>query len=223
MEKESALNQTNTSPSVPRPVLPKFRPPNSLLWFSRRLGQAATRPVSGVRNLIKHDFALPSAEQLFGTSNPLSVRSWRKDNDKNQSSREKLRSLAARSHEIIAQATTVFPFTLFPDTVTLDRTKVTIRRRDFFWSENVVSIRIEDVLNATVATDLLFGSLNVASRVMNSTDHYQLRFFRKAEAMHLKHLIQGYVIAQHNKIDVEHLDKEALIETLQELGHDGKH
>ena len=32
---------------------------------------------------------------------------------------------------------TVFPITLFPDTVTVDRTKVTITK-DFFWSSDVI-------------------------------------------------------------------------------------
>jgi hypothetical protein len=33
-------------------------------------------------------------------------------------------------------------------------------------------------------------------------------------------MIQGYVIAQHNKIDTAHLSRKELIDTLIELGHD---
>lgn len=142
----------------------------------------------------------------------------RKRRDDEQS--ESLQQLVERSHEKLARVTTVFPFTLFRDTVIVDRTKVTIIQRTFFWSEDVVSIRIEDVLNATVGTTLIFGSLNIASRVMNSTDHYRIKFFWKNDAMHLKHLIQGYVIAQHNNIQISHLSKDELIKTLLELGDD---
>ena len=222
MEEESALKRTNSQPLVPRP---KFRTPSAFLRISRRIGQAATRPVAGVKTFIKkREFAWPTAQQLLGTNGPAQSNTGTGNTltAPQSTSREDLRSIAERSHEVIAQATTVFPFVLFPDTVTLDRTKVTIYKKNFFWSEDVVSIRIEDVLNATAGTNLIFGSLNVSSRVMNSTDHYLIKFLWKNDALHLKHLIQGYVIAQHNNIQVTHLPKEELIATLKELGHDGR-
>jgi hypothetical protein len=102
----------------------------------------------------------------------------------------------------------------------VDRTKVTITRRDFFWSSDVMSFRIEDVLNVAASTGPLFGSLTIASRVMSSVDHFKITNFWRSDAIKLKQIIQGYVIAQHNKIDTAHLDKRDLIETLMELGHD---
>lgn len=131
-----------------------------------------------------------------------------------------LKKAVQQAHEVLARANTVFPVTLFPDTVLVDRTKVTIIRRNFFWSEDVMSIRIEDVLNVSASVGPLFGSLTIASRVMSTTDHFQINHFWREDASHLKHIIQGYVIAQHNNIDTAHLSKSELIETLQELGHD---
>jgi len=221
VEDESALERTTSKTLIPRP---KFRTPRSLQWLSRHIGQVATRPAQGVRTLMKKEIVLPTAQQLLGTNKPLGSRGRRdaSDDGYRPDTREELRSIAERSHEVIAQATTVFPFVLFPDTVTLDRTKVTIYKKNFFWSEDVVSIRIEDVLNATAGTNMIFGSLNVSSRVMNSTDHYLIKFLWKQDALLLKHLIQGYVIAQHNDIKVTHLPKAELIDTLKELGHDGR-
>ena len=60
----------------------------------------------------------------------------------------------------------------------------------------------------------------VSSRVMNSTDHYEVNYLWRKDAIALKHIIQGYVIAQHNNIDVSHLKKDELIKTLIELGTD---
>lgn len=131
-----------------------------------------------------------------------------------------LKKIVAQSHEILMSANTVFPFTLFPDTITVDRTKITITRRDFFWSSDVMSIRIEDVLNVAANTGPLFGSLTIASRVMSTVDHFKINLFWRSDAIQLKHMIQGYVIAQHNKIDTAHLSKKELIDTLVELGHD---
>lgn len=133
---------------------------------------------------------------------------------------ENLKKIVKQSHEVLATANTVFPITLFPDTVVVDRTKVTITRRDFFWSSDVMSIRIEDVLNVSASVGPLFGSLTVASRVMSTIDHFKINYFWRNDAIHLKHIIQGYVIAQHNNLDTAHLSKEELVKTLKELGHD---
>lgn len=131
-----------------------------------------------------------------------------------------LQKIIEQSHEILASANTVFPITLFPDTVFVDRTKVTIIRRDFFWSSDTMSIRIEDVLNVSATLGPLFGSLTIASRVMSTIDHFQINHFWRSDAIRLKHIIQGYVIAQHNKIDIAHLSKDELVKTLVEIGHD---
>lgn len=219
MDEELRLEPVRLDP----PTAPRFRPYYSLLWFSRRLGKVAARPMTHVKANVKEaltkERTLPTKEQLLGTATPLNDLRRKPKPQKDEPS-ETLQNIVEKSHEILAEATTIFPFKLFPDTVVVDRTKVTIIKRNFFWSEDVVSIRIEDVLNATSGVDLFFGSLNVSSRVMNSTDHYQIKFLWKRDAMHLKHLIQGYVIAQHNDIDVAHLSRDKLIETLCELGDD---
>lgn len=133
---------------------------------------------------------------------------------------EDLRNLVARSHETLASITTVFPFTLFPDTLLLDRTKITIIKRNFFFSSEIMSIRIEDILNVTSGIGPFFGSITIASRVLSSEDHFTINYFWRHDAVHMKHLIQGYVIAQHNGIDTKHLERRELLSTLNELGHD---
>lgn len=164
-----------------------------------------------------------SPESLFGSvipktsipSGPQVVSDrWTKEKERT------LKKTVSRSHEVLMTANTVFPITLFPDSVTLDRTKVTITRRDFFWSSNVLSIRIEDVLNVQVSVGPLFGSLTIASRVMSTVDHFQINHLWRSDAIRLKHIIQGYVIAQHNNIDTSHLNKKDLVNTLIELGQD---
>lgn len=135
--------------------------------------------------------------------------------------REGLQKIVRKSHQLLASAQTVIlPINLFPDSVTVDRTKVTITKRTFFWSSSVISIRIEDVLNIACSTGPIFGSLIISSRVMNSTDHYEIDYFWRKDALYLKQLIQGYVIAQHNQIETSHLKREELIDTLLDLGND---
>lgn len=130
-----------------------------------------------------------------------------------------LKKAVAHSKEVIISAKTVLPF-LFPHEIILDRTKVTIIKRNFFWSEDVISIRVEDILNVSVGVGPIFGSVTVASRVMSSIDHFKIDHFWRSDATRLKEILQGYLIARQNGLRTDHLDCEELASTLHELGRE---
>lgn len=175
--------------------------------LSHKLGVFATKTSSLTHSLVvKNSFAYQAIiekqpKNAFVTSNPT------------------LYNMAERSHEVIGAARTVLlPNNIFPDSVILDRTKLTIIRRSFFWTSEVISFRVEDILNVNCGIGPFFGSITVSTRVMNSTDHYEIDYFWRKDAIQLKELIQGYMIALHNNIDTAHLSTENLRETLLELG-----
>lgn len=184
-------------------------------FFNRvniRLGKTATKAFMDLEEFLhKEIFPSPVGSFLHKASEKI---------DEKAQKLAELTKMVTRSNEILASATAVFPFNLFPDTVTLDRTKVTITKRTFFWSAEVLSIRIEDILNVSTGVGPFFGSLTIASRVMSTVDHFKIDYFWRKDAIKLKHMIQGYVIAQHNNIEVAHLSRRDLIKTLSELGHD---
>jgi hypothetical protein len=124
----------------------------------------------------------------------------------------------SHAHEILANATTVFPFTLFPDTVTLDRTKLTITHQEFFWVGEVVSIHIDDILNVTADVGPFFGSLKIHTRFFSTEKPYAINFLKKHDAMRIKRILQGYIIAMQKKIDCSTLPIGELVRMLEELG-----
>lgn len=201
-----------------------------LLRLSKKLGTVATKSFVEVRDFLNQDIPIPTPAERFvsGMVNmkrrveetEIARRKALQKRNAELDSAANLKKIVKQSHEVLASANTVFPITLFPDTVYLDRTKVTIIRRNFFWSSDVMSIRIEDILNVSASVGPLFGSLTVASRVMSTVDHFRIDYFWRNEAIHLKHIIQGYVIAQHNNLDTAHLRKDELVKTLEELGND---
>lgn len=226
MESDNWQDGQPSSNNVSQPTPRNY---NFLLRMSRRLGGVATQSsfIHDVRNFMNHEITYNSASQWLDSGIAM-LRGGKTENsprgaEAQQAAAKKdrdLKKIVTQSHEILLSANTVFPISLFPDTVTVDRTKVTITKRDFFWSADVMSIRIEDVLNVSASVGPLFGSLTVASRVMSTIDHFQINHFWRSDAIRLKHIIQGYVIAQHNNIDTAHLKKQELIETLLELGVD---
>ena len=192
-----------------------LNPYQMLIRQSRKMGRVASRSYDVTREFLKQDISRLHPEQLLSP-----LRSKRTDRDRADI---KLKKIVAQSHEVLAAAQTVIlPVNLFPDSVVVDRTKVTITKKTFFWSSEVISIRIEDVFNVSTSVGPLFGSLTVSSRIMNSTDHFQINYFWRHDAVHLKNILQGYMIALHNDIEVSHLSRGELIETLTELGHDSR-
>lgn len=137
--------------------------------------------------------------------------------------RDELQQAIHDSHEIIASADTVFPFTLFPDTVTIDRAKLTIVLRSFFSVAKVMSIRIEDILNVTANVGPLFGSLHIVSRVLNPDKPFDINFLHRADALKMKRIMQGHIIAMQKEIDVSSLNTPELAKMLERLGEDDHH
>ena len=172
---------------------------DTLLRQSQKLGEKATKTMSGARQ---------GARQVM--SHPLVGVSQTADDI------DELKRVISHSHEVIAGATTVFPF-LFPDDITLDRTKITITRRNFILSADGISIRIEDVLNVAASVGPVFGTITISSRVMNSVDHYDVGRFWREDAIRIKKIIQGYLIARQNGVQTDHLSCDELAKTLYEI------
>lgn len=124
------------------------------------------------------------------------------------------------SHEVLCTATTFFPFTLFPDTFTLDRAKLTVTHRTFFGIADVMSIRIEDILNVTAAIGPILGSVKIVSRVFNVEKPYVIEKFKRNDALRVKRITQGYIIALQREIDCSSLPTPELAAMLEKLGAD---
>lgn len=134
--------------------------------------------------------------------------------------KQELEQAIGGAHEVLFTASTVFPFVLFPDTVTIDRTKLTIAHRSFFRVAAVTSIRIEDILSVTASVGPFFGSVQITTRFFeNENDkHYEIKFLTRDDALRLKRIMQGYIIATRKQINCSALSTSELADLLNRLG-----
>jgi len=135
-----------------------------------------------------------------------------------EESKEELQHAIEGSNQVLAQATTAVP--LFPDTLTIDRAKITITKRSFFRTAEVTSMRIEDVLNVVCTVGAFLGSVTIVSRVMSSDQVTEISNFWRNDAKRLKRIAQGYVIALRRNIDCSALGTQELSDMLEQLGAD---
>ena len=130
---------------------------------------------------------------------------------------EKLINITEGARDNLITASTIFPFVLFPDTVCIDRQKLTIIHRSFFRTSSTISVQIDDVQIAKVDVGPFFGSVHLASKYF--VDNIQsINFLRRADAIQIQRLLQGYMIAHHRKIDCASIDNDQLVVLLNELG-----
>ncbi|HEU5005169.1 MAG TPA: hypothetical protein VFT49_03740 [Candidatus Saccharimonadales bacterium] len=140
-----------------------------------------------------------------------------KDKSRGQPSPRKLIGVAVKSHDILFKANTVFPFTLFPDTITLDREKLTIATRAFFKVATITSTPIRDILSVEANVGPFFGSVRISSRYFVANP-YSVNFMWRGDALLLQRLLQGYIIAHEQEIDCADIEKDRLIILLKDLG-----
>jgi hypothetical protein len=196
------------APSL-QPLL--YRP---LARRSHKLGRVATQAFRDIGRLLHPPLLVPQTG-LLEKLREVAMNASHQDR-----SIVELQNKVRQSHQVLAIVRTVFPLTLFPDSVVVDRTKVTIIHRTFFWSAETISFQIEDILNVSASVGPFFGSLTVASRVMSTIDHFQVHHLWRHDAIVLKHIIQGYIIAKNNKMNTDHLSPGELVALLSELGID---
>lgn len=135
-----------------------------------------------------------------------------------QQTAEQLLQAVGNANDVLVRAQTVFPLALFRDTVTVDRSKVTVTQRDFFKIGEVISIRFEDILNVTAHVGPFFGSLIIATRFFNPDKPYTVDKLWRADALKIKRIVQGYLIAKQQNIDCSVLPTKELANMLDELG-----
>lgn len=130
---------------------------------------------------------------------------------------KELLGITIHSHEILFKANTVFPFNLFPDTIVIDKEKLTIIERFFFWVAKITSVPIRDILNIEADVGPFFGSIHLTSRYFY-TNPRSINFLWRKDAIRIQKLVQGFIIANEREIDCSSIDKAQLEILLEDLG-----
>lgn len=121
------------------------------------------------------------------------------------------------SSEQLMSFKTVFPFKLLPDEISIDREQVTLRKRAAPGSEEVTTIKFQDLSNVEHTTGPFYGSIKIYSQVVTE-GHYTIEKLRNSDAQKIHALLQGFLIAEDKDIDWSGIPRDELIVLLTELG-----
>jgi hypothetical protein len=139
------------------------------------------------------------------------------DKQQLEDSEKALKKVIRSANTVLAEASTINP--IQKTCLILSRTKLVAENRSPFNVASVMSVRVEDVLNANATLGPFFGTVIITAKQTGDNPHSFGLFWRK-DAINLKRTIQGYVIALQQNIDLNALPADELKAMLYELGTD---
>jgi hypothetical protein len=144
-------------------------------------------------------------------------KSQRDQSEQEHDGAEKLDEALEKTRNILIKSTALFPFDPFPDTITIDRQKLTVVHRWFFWVKQTVSVQLSDIKNVQADLGPLFGSLTVTSEhFVNNTQ--TIHYLPRKEVLAIQQMVQGFIVAHEEGIDLSDIGDEQLKKKLDELG-----
>jgi hypothetical protein len=130
---------------------------------------------------------------------------------------DRIDHLVEGAHHTLLSASSVFPFVLFPDSLHIDRQKLTIIHRYFIGSSRTISVPLHDILNVEANVGPLFGSLILTSKYFKNNTH-SITFLHRKDTIQAQLLLQGYMVAHREKISLAHIGTAELSGLLTNLG-----
>lgn len=122
------------------------------------------------------------------------------------------------SNEVLVTADTTSK--LHKSTLTLNRAKLFAEKRSALGAVDDMSVRIEDVLNISATLGPISGTIKIATKFNTPGVPYSIGPFHRNDAIKLKRIVQGYIIALQRKIDLNMIPTNELIKHLYEIGED---
>jgi hypothetical protein len=142
-----------------------------------------------------------------------------------EQTRHKLENIANRHDIEVLRIKGVFPFDLFPDTLIIDTTKVTIVKSQMFATENIITIPLKDLADVHVQTALFLASLTIAympqasSPGMLKPEEEQIACLKRKDVLRAKNILKGIMVAQAEEIDIAKLSPEEVFALIEKVGH----
>lgn len=135
---------------------------------------------------------------------------------KQEQSTKKLEGMLDNAKDVLLQCTTVFPFDLFPDRLTIDLNKVTLSKHEFFKSEIVTGILIKDIKEVNLSSAWFLATLTITAA--NEPEPISISYLQTNDALKARRILQGLMSALKEGIDLNKVKSDDLPEKLETLG-----
>lgn len=134
---------------------------------------------------------------------------------KKQEDKQIVSDLIKKSNRRIISISSLFPWTIFPNTMEVEESRVTFIFRQFLTSQSH-SVDIKDISNVFIQSSYLFATLQIVSRTFVQNDitigHLDVR-----KALRVQMVIEGLRTFSEHKIDTSNYEVDELISKIEEF------
>ena len=123
--------------------------------------------------------------------------------------------LIKKSNRCIISISTHFPWTLFPNTIEVEESRVTIIFRQFMASQSH-SIDIKDISNVLIESSPFFATLRIVSRTYIENE-IMVGHLEVARAKRVQMIIEGLRTFAENNIDTSNYEIQELVAIIEEF------
>lgn len=135
--------------------------------------------------------------------------------EKTETDKNKLEKMLSDSNRILTTTSSVFPLTIFPTTLNVEATRITIIYRQLF-SSQVHSVDIKDISNVLIETGILFATLTIISRTYTE-NNITIGTIWKNDAIFIRRIIEGLRMLAEEHMDTTNYTVEELLQKLKKL------
>jgi hypothetical protein len=134
---------------------------------------------------------------------------------KKEEDKQTINDLVKKSNRCIINISSLFPWTLLPNTIEVEESRVTFVFRQFFASQSH-SVNIKDISNVFIESSPFFATLRVVSRTFVQND-ITIGHLDAKKAARVQMVIEGLrTFAEHN-IDTSNYEVNELIAKIEEF------
>jgi hypothetical protein len=133
---------------------------------------------------------------------------------------QKLEKVMNNVQELLLDVNSIFPFMLFPDSLLVDRQKVMLIHRSFFGVSQRINIQVGDLQAIEVDLGPFFGTVSITTKQFSNTVN-KIHMLTREDAIQAQRLLQGFVVANKQKLDYSNIEKNKLVAILKKLGQGG--
>jgi len=124
-------------------------------------------------------------------------------------------NLIKKSNRVVISISSVFPFDLFPNTITVEEGRITVVIRHLLTTA-MHSVDLKDISNVFINKSIFFSQIEIASRTFENNE-VRIKFLRNKDASFLRRMIEGLRIFESKQIDTSGYSIDELIVKLGEL------
>jgi len=134
---------------------------------------------------------------------------------KNEADTQKVNELVRKSNRRIISISSSFPWSIFPNTINVEESRVTFKFSQFFSSQSH-SVEIKDISNVFIESSLFFSTLQVVSRTYIQND-IKIGYLNRKEALLVQRIIEGLRTFAEHDINTSNYEIDELISKIGEF------